>query len=314
MTSDRGYPMFRLQTLFFLLAFVAISVSANAEGENGEELLTIEKTEFIAETLRVDDLKSRLTVKLKDGPGMTVFAQGPYEPTSRIKMAVVGNTLHVQQLPREFGAGEIFSLFLSPAPLPVVVIEVPKKTPLDLDGISGVAIIEDIEGPLSLSASAIDATIGRLDEASIVARGSSRLEMAAVKGFLDIRITGSANVIADSSSRLMLNVSGSGDVVAGAIDGPLKASILGSGDVAIATVNGPVSLEIGGSGSVEIDGGQATPLDVVINGSGNVSFSGNAEDPDLTINGSGEILLPSYSGKLTTSGTGSFNVGQGGQE
>ena len=68
-------------------------------------------------------------------------------------------------------------------------------------------------------------------------------------------------------------------------------------------------LSIAGAGDTRINGGRADPFKVSIVGSGDVSFAGEAVDPQISAIGSGEVWIKSYTGKLSSSGMADVKIG-----
>ena len=83
----------------------------------------------------------------------------------------------------------------------------------------------------------------------------------------------------------------------------------------------PVIIEaaINGSGNLSLGGGRAEPLVVTITGSGDFLLQGEAVDADLTVSGSGRVVLGAnsgtlrlreFTGTLTTGDDGSLEIAQ----
>jgi hypothetical protein len=107
------------------------------------------------------------------------------------------------------------------------------------------------------------------------------------------------------------SVAGSGDVkVDGLRGGDFAASISGSGDISATGSAGAVSVSIAGSGDASLKGLQSSSATVSISGSGDASV--NTSGPlSVVINGSGDVV---YSGKPTSiakkiNGSGSVEQG-----
>ena len=128
------------------------------------------------------------------------------------------------------------------------------------------------------------------------------------------KLIGSAN-IGNTNGDLEVKLSGTTKVQADTIRN-LQAKISGSGDVAVQQVYGNISVRISGSGNITINGGHSPSFTASISGSGAVSFNGVAEKADMSVSGSGDIYLrecltiPSKS----KSGSGRISVGKAPQD
>ena len=132
-----------------------------------------------------------------------------------------------------------------------------------------------------------------------------------------ISVRGSGNVIVDSSlvvsKDLILNVSGSGNIVAGDIRSKdLSTTIRGSGDISIASLAcAGFDATVGGSGRVEIEALTATDdASACISGSGRICLYEVTVDGDMDLQtfGSGSILVNGrcHDVDAATSGSGSI--------
>jgi hypothetical protein len=105
---------------------------------------------------------------------------------------------------------------------------------------------------------------------------------------LSIQGSGDAKIAGLTEGALRLQVSGSGDIVAAGTVDSLEIDVDGSGDVdgsLLIANNGRV--RINGSGDVHVYAQNA--LDILINGSGDVTYLGAPHNFSKSVNGSGDI-------------------------
>jgi hypothetical protein len=194
-------------------------------------------------------------------------------------------------------------------------ISAPLGTPVEIEDMVGRVVAGDLDAPLSLEGSSLDARFGRVTTARVSVAGSGKIQLGAVQQALDVEVAGSGKLDVASAASARVEIAGGGDVKVGPIAGGLRSEVAGSGDIRVASINGPLDVEIAGSGSVYVDGGRAAPLKAEIAGSGDVVFNGQAVDPNISIYGSGSVKVRSYTGQLhqEMAGSGSFEVMDHGQ-
>jgi hypothetical protein len=136
-----------------------------------------------------------------------------------------------------------------------------------------------------------------------------------VKDLDELSVSGSGDVTADSliTDRLAVKVSGSGDVRVDslAVD-RMHVQSFGSGDVRIDALTADiVDLQIYGSGGAWIDALATGSVDVEIFGSGDVELSGEVDQQDIGISGSGDYRGGDLRGEMaevTINGSGDVTV------
>jgi hypothetical protein len=192
-----------------------------------------------------------------------------------------------------------------------LVIDAPKGTEFDMDGIIGRVSAGDISAPLRFGGvGGGSAKFGNVMRARISVAGSMDVIIGNVSGELDAEVAGSGSITTGDAHVARLSIAGSGDIRTGAVRGGVSIESAGSGETRVGAVNGPVEIDIAGSGDVTIARGQATSFSVDIAGSGNVAFGGHANNPNIDIIGSGDVTVASYSGDVDQSimGSGNFNT------
>ncbi len=112
-----------------------------------------------------------------------------------------------------------------------------------------------------------------------------------------------------SSGAATIDLSGSSDVRIGAIDGGLNIDTSGSANVEVESVNGPISIRSSGSSDIDIGGGQADAFSVRVSGSANISFAGNAHNPDIDVRGSANVRIGSVTGRVRSHGHANVVIG-----
>jgi hypothetical protein len=276
---------------------------------------------FTARRVRLDDLVAHVElVTVPQAGPVRVQASGKPETMKEFHLRMVGDELVVRLDSHEQEAWfpwNLFNLWSRDRKVQDLRVRVtaPTGTPYDIDGMVGQLNAGDLDAPLRLDGHALQARIGRVQNATVEIAGSGRIAIGAVKEAIKIEVAGSGNISAASAQSAEITIAGGGDVVLGPLVGGLSAEVTGSGDIKVARVNGPVEIEIAGSGGVVIDGGQATSFSVGIAGSGGVLFRGHAVNPRVEIIGSGDVAVGSYSGNLDREivGSGNFKVLSQGQ-
>ena len=109
------------------------------------------------------------------------------------------------------------------------------------------------------------------------------LERAKVIGSGDMKIS---DVTKD---KVVLTVSGSGDITANGSVGTLDAVVSGSGDLSLNNLQAEhINVTINGSGDAEVWANQS--ISATVNGSGDIVYLGNPREIDTKVNGSGDII------------------------
>jgi hypothetical protein len=194
-------------------------------------------------------------------------------------------------------------------------ISAPLGTPVEIEDMIGRVQAGDLDAPLQLEGTSLEAHFGRVTTARVSVAGSGKIQVGAVQQTLDVEVAGSGRLDVASAASARVEIAGGGNINIGPIAGGLRSEVAGSGDVRAASINGPLDVEIAGSGSVYVDGGRGAPFKAEIAGSGDVVFNGQAVDPNIQIYGSGSVKVRSYTGQLhqEMAGSGSFEVMEHGQ-
>ena len=126
---------------------------------------------------------------------------------------------------------------------------------------------------------------------SFTVSGSARMLLGKLdRDSLDIRVSGSGNILADTARArdIDMKVSGAGAIHLGALDAR------------------DVQIDISGSGSAQAASGRAGHIELSISGSGEAEFAGvSSRDAQVTISGSGRAALaPREAAKIRISGSG----------
>ncbi len=155
---------------------------------------------------------------------------------------------------------------------------------------------------------AVFGTIGRgASDVEFGNAGCGDWTIANITGTLDLSLAGSGDAVVGTSDRLKIAIGGSGDVRAGATR-DLDVGIGGSGNVEVAGVDGPVELSVAGSGDLLVRGGTAPRMDISIAGSGDVEFRGTVGDLSVSIVGSGDVRVREVTGGVNRSILGSGDI------
>lgn len=176
---------------------------------------------------------------------------------------------------------------LSDAPL--IVIRTPRTVDVDASGA--------VFGSVGRGASSVE-----LDN-----RGCGTWHVANTEGPVSLRIAGSGDMRAGTSTAMDARITGSGSISAGATR-TLDVSISGSGDVIVARVDGATDINIAGSGDVIVRDGASPDLSISIAGAGDVKFGGVAGDVSVSIAGAGDVSVARATGSVSRSIAGAGNV------
>ena len=100
--------------------------------------------------------------------------------------------------------------------------------------------------------------------------------------------SGNINILDFKNNNLLLNISGSGNIIGNGEVETLVVKINGSGDVmSKEIISKSATITINGSGDAEVFASDS--INAKINGAGNIEYFGNPENVDSIINGSGDI-------------------------
>jgi hypothetical protein len=262
-----------------------------AQEESDLQIKSIGPQTHDAQSLTLANVAANIEIVMGEKDSIDLFVTGPLEAVDRFEIVAANGLLIVKQNPRETPLWGFFQVILQEQTLPIVRVVMPAKHMIEFDNVTGSATIESTNGPIKIRASALDATIGDVTEASISLQGSGDIEVGKVSNFFDARVSGSGSISAVSTQAAALSIGGSGDIEVGATKGRVLARIYGSGDITTESIDGSVDVEINGSGEVNLGSGTAQPFRATINGSGDVIFDGVAVDPDIKVNGSGDIRI-----------------------
>jgi hypothetical protein len=273
---------------------------------------------FEASVLRVENLVGVLEVKIVDSAVMEVELSGKEELLEEIEVRVDEGVLVIEREkslldrpPKE--------TFKWRDTYPTVTVRTPAGTRVEINEAIGQALIGDLAGPLVVNATWLAAEVGDVSEAEIEMSGRASLTLGRVAGALRAQLNSSGDFQAAALGTAEIRKSGSGDVRLGPIAGVLDYESSGSGDGEAASVMGPVEAELNGSGNLRLRGGVAEPLIVKINGSGDFILDGEAVGADLSVGGSGRVVLGGhrgtlrlreFTGTLTTGDDGSIEIAQ----
>ncbi len=272
------------------LVLAAPTGAARAQGETPP-------ASFEASALRVENLVGVLEVEIVEAAVMTVKSVGTEELLEEIEITVDDGVLVIERAkslldrpPKE--------TFKWRDRYPTITVRLPAGTAVEIKEAIGQALIGDLDGPLTVNATWLAAEVGDVSEADIKLSGRASLKLGRVAGTLRAILNTSGELQVGAVGAAEIRKSGSGDLRLGPIAGGLKYQSAGSGDGEVVSVNGPVEADINGSGNLSLGSGRAGPLIVRITGSGDFTLDGEAVDADLTVGGSGRVILGAHSGTL----------------
>ena len=100
--------------------------------------------------------------------------------------------------------------------------------------------------------------------------------------------SGDMTIFDVTKAKVVLTISGSGDITASGSVGVLEAVVSGSGDLSLQNLQvDHVNVTINGSGDAEVWANQS--ISAQVNGSGDIVYTGNPATVDIQVNGSGDI-------------------------
>ncbi|MDJ0942890.1 MAG: DUF2807 domain-containing protein [Kiloniellales bacterium] len=297
-----------------ILALLLLALASPAAADSKR----IGPKRFEAETLHLVDVIGSIEVAIGREPKVEVLIEGEARLLDDISLRKDGKALIIRRKKDWLDFPER-QLYPWRDIYPNITLRVPAGTAVVLERVIGEARIGDIAAPLKLDVSLLDAEVGNVSEADLKLHGRGNINLGKVSGRLSVLASGSSDLTVGDVGEAEIDKSGSGDISLGAVAGGLRHDTAGSGDTRAAAVNGPVEVLINGSGGLQIGAGEANPLRLRLNGSGDFSFDGTAWNPDVTVNGSGSakirahrgtLRLRSFSGAITYDEGGGLSIGQ----
>lgn len=192
--------------------------------------------------------------------------------------------------------------------LPVITARVP----MDVTLAAGWAVQSDI-GPsrsadLSFSSCASQ-TIGPVTTRLSINSSGSGDVVAQSAGEAKVESAGSSDItLADIGGPLSLELSGSGSMRTGNIAGKADLHLAGSGEIEVGTIGGPLSAELAGSGDLTAASANGD-LEFSLAGSGDITVRGGSGGAiDANIAGSGDIVFDGEAASIDASIAGSGDV------
>jgi hypothetical protein len=158
---------------------------------------------------------------------------------------------------------------------------------------------------------AVFGSVGRAASVDLGNSGCGDWTLANIEGVAKVAQAGSGDTRMGSAGSAKFRLAGSGDVATADIKGGLDITIAGSGSASVKSISGPLNISIAGSGNVNVGGGRATEMRVMVAGSGDVDFRGEADSLKARIAGSGDVHANAVRGEVskTILGSGSVKVG-----
>ncbi len=275
--------------------------------------ITVGPLTFDAQSLRVEDLQGTLNVEVSTtSPRFSVLIEGDSDKVESIEVRTEGNVLVIKQEGRRLRIRDLLFLgfFRFIEDHPKVSVSVPPGTPLTVLDFSGEIRAGDLDAPLELDGDgSVKGRVGNVTEAEIDLSGSGELELGRVAGPLYLDLSGSTDVRVASAGSATIDSSGSSDVRIGPIGGGLRINVSRSAKVEVESVDGEVSIRSSGSSDINIRGGQADSFAVRVSGSADISFAGNAHNPDINASGSADVRIGSVTGRLRSRGHANVVIG-----
>ncbi len=307
-----GFRSSALVTIAALVASASAADAARFKANNLEVNDVIGDIRIVTNSgdqidVRIDQGKVFRTVQvLYDAETGTVTLQGEGDPNA-------DNGCCEGRISRSFDARADRRLKSGPPEgafddYPVIEIAMPRASNVSFEDVQMKLSLDPIEGALHMDACYVYGEASAVGEARIGLVSGSRMVLGEVEAGLEVDLSGAADLAAASASVVDIDISGSGQLSLGRIDGILDASIAGSGLVRAARIDGPVTARIAGSGAVIGQSGRADPLKAIIEGSGGVYLEGSAASTDLRLSRSAEVRLGAVEGRINRSGLGEVYV------
>lgn len=205
------------------------------------------------------------------------------------------------------------------SPSLTLVLHVPVKTPIKISEHGSTNYnLGDIGGTLQLDLDGSgDVTAGHSANLSIVSSGSGDVEVAAIDGAVQGKLSGSGNLslgkTLSNGSGLQFVSTGSGNITIRQTSGPLQAKLSGSGNLTVDQIEtASVDLRTTGSSSIHLAKGSIDDLSIAASGSSDINIGAQVVNAALNITGSSDVSLPSVSGHVmqNQSGSGHLQIGK----
>ncbi len=286
--------------------FISIedSTSSFSSDKSGNEVVTVGPKTFTATSVKCYNLDtSEISVEPYDGKEITVTITGPKNVVDEIKLDHINDSLLIKgrKVSNVAWSGNSFSNFIvnGVRTTPVkVLVNVPYKTSVSLDGAYLRATIGDTAGSLSVRFTGQgDTIIGSVADATLYLKGQGDFIATKVEGTLiaDLSGQGSISVKFVKLTSLSAINSGSGDITIqnGTVD---RLEIDHSGSGKITVQDGTVGyLEVNHSGMGKITCNVlAETAKIVQSGMGNISVTKVTQKPILRKSGMGDITIGNW--------------------
>jgi hypothetical protein len=151
-------------------------------------------------------------------------------------------------------------------------------------------------------------SIGRSASLEIHNSGCSGWTIADVTGEAQIHESGAGSVRMGASDRLVVRLSGAGQVHATQVRQSLDALLSGAGGFKLDRIGGSMNAQVSGVGQIRVADGHATNVRAQVSGVGGVSFGGVADSLDAQISGFGGIKVREVRGPVRKQISGAGNV------
>ena len=159
---------------------------------------------------------------------------------------------------------------------------------------------------------AVQGEIGPAESLELSLSGCGDTTVGDVSDRLEVRNVGSGDFTAGAARSADIAMAGSGSAKLGAIAESLDVKIAGSGDVEAASLRGQLDVSMPGSGELVIRSGALTSANASIMGSGSVTVEAPIQTLDVSIMGSGDVVVSDQVGDVDARIMGSGDVVVGG--
>ena len=147
---------------------------------------------------------------------------------------------------------------------------------------------------------------------AIAEASDTKYVLGDIGGKLTLDLSGAVQLQAVSATDVSLDMSGTGSVAIGHVDGSMKTEISGAGEVRIDRGTIPdLNLSMSGSGKFTLSAGTVKQMPLEVSGDATVRIGGTVGDSTISLSGSGTIQLAKVTGSLTkeVDGDGTVTVG-----
>jgi len=241
---------------------------------------TLAAATFAGDRLRIRNAAARVTIVAEDRQDFSIEIDNSAGRAPMPEISIEANRVTIDGRLRgriddcrPDGGAELAGYGdLGAEDLPLITIRAPRNLTVDRNG-AGLT------------------EIGPTESLSLDFSGCSSATIGDVAGELEVDLSGSGDIRAGAAGSLNADIAGSGDLLVAAVSGEAEIDVAGSGGVTIGSLNGALSADTAGSGAITIQGGEVTSADIDVAGSSTVTVAALTGDLSADAAGSGSIAV-----------------------